>query len=150
MAFLAPPWADALGADTGLDLGRTKPPVGDIIDDFERVYPHAPILYVIEVHERLVPEPLAALRARFDWSKISTYDIAGPTGRHGVLLGNEPLTRFRRSIWGSPRSIPSEIPRGSGRRIRRWAVYIRPWCRVRASSPPQLPWRSSASSSRSG
>jgi hypothetical protein len=89
VVFLAPPWADALSAEAGLDLGRTKPPVGDIIDDFERVYPHAPVLYVTEVHEHLVPEPLAVLRAKFDWSEVSTYDIAGPTGRHGVLLGTK-------------------------------------------------------------
>ncbi|MGE4043589.1 MAG: hypothetical protein AB7F35_01955 [Acetobacteraceae bacterium] len=87
VAFLAPPWADALSADSGLDLGRTKPPVSDIIDDFERVYPNQPILYVIEVHERLVQESLAALRAGFEWSELNIYDIAGPTGRHGVLLG---------------------------------------------------------------
>jgi hypothetical protein len=87
VAFLAPPWADALNVKTGLDLGRTKPPVGEIIDAFERVYSDNPVLYVIEVHERLVPEPLAALRERFEWSEISIYDLAGPTGRHGVLLG---------------------------------------------------------------
>jgi hypothetical protein len=89
VAFVAPPWADALSVETGLDLGRTKPPVGDIIDDFERVYPDNPVLYVIEVHEHLVPEPLAALRARFEWSELNAYDIAGPTGRHGVLLGTK-------------------------------------------------------------
>ncbi len=87
VAFLAPPWADALNKDTGLDLGRTKPPIRDIIADFERVYPRHPVLYVVEVHERLVPEPLAALRAGFAWSELSIYDLAGPTGRHGVLLG---------------------------------------------------------------
>lgn len=87
VAFLAPPWADALNADTGLNLGLTKPPVGEIIDAFERVYADSPLLYVIEVHERLVPEPLAALRERFEWSEMSIYDLAGPTGRHGVLLG---------------------------------------------------------------
>ena len=87
VAFLAPPWADALSVATGLDLGRTKPPIREIIADFERVYPKTPILYVVEVHERLVPEPLAALRAGFEWSELSIYDLAGPTGRHGVLLG---------------------------------------------------------------
>ena len=85
--FLAPPWADALKDDTGLDLGRTKPPIGEIVSDFEHTYPDSPILYVIEVHEHLVPGLLAELRARFDWSELSIYEIAGPTGRHGVLLG---------------------------------------------------------------
>jgi hypothetical protein len=87
VAFLAPPWADALSAETGLDLGRTKPPIEKIVDDFERAYPDNPILYVTEVHERLVPEPFAALRTRFEWSELHVYDIPGPTGRHGVLLG---------------------------------------------------------------
>ena len=87
MAFLAPPWGDALSAHTGLDLGRTRPPIADIIDDLERVYPDSPVVYVVEVHEYLVPEPLAALRRAFEWSELNIYDIAGPTGRHGVLLG---------------------------------------------------------------
>jgi hypothetical protein len=87
VAFLAPPWADALNADSGLDLARTKPPIGETIEEFERVYRDNPILYVIEVHERLVLEPLAALRATFEDSELQIYDIAGPTGRHGVLLG---------------------------------------------------------------
>ena len=85
--FLAPPWADALNAATGLDLSRTKPPIREIIADFEKGYAESPIMYVVEVHERLVPEPLAALRAGFEWSELSIYDLAGPTGRHGVLLG---------------------------------------------------------------
>lgn len=101
VAFLAPPWADALSAATGLDLGRTRPPISEIIADFERVYPETPILYVVEVHERLVAEPLAALRAGFDWSELSIYDVGGPTGRHGVLLGT------RR--WSSNR-LPKPFP----------------------------------------
>ena len=87
VAFLAPPWADALTAAGGLDLGRTKPPIVEIVADFERVYPKNPIFYVVEVHERLVPEPLVALRAAFEWSELNVYDLDGPTGRHGVLLG---------------------------------------------------------------
>ena len=87
VAFLAPPWADALSAETGLDLGRTKPPIAEVIADIERTYPNAPVLYVVEVHEHLVPEPLAVLRAGFDQSELRVYDIVGPTGRHGVLLG---------------------------------------------------------------
>jgi hypothetical protein len=87
VAFLAPPWGDALSAERGLDLGHTKPPISEIVDDFERAYPANPILYVIEVHEHLVPEPLAEIRTGFEWSELSAYDIAGPTGRHGVLLG---------------------------------------------------------------
>ncbi len=76
VAFLAPPWGDALKADTGLDLGRTKPPVGEIVDDFEHAYPDSPILYVVEVtravvenaarantHERHLPPAFIEARA---------------------------------------------------------------------------------------
>jgi hypothetical protein len=84
---LAPPWGDALDAKSGLDLSRTKPPVSDVIDDFERAYPENPILYVIETHERLAPSPLAHLRDKFDWSELETFEVGGPTGRHGILLG---------------------------------------------------------------
>jgi hypothetical protein len=87
VAFLAPPWADALSKETRLDLGRTKPPIRDIIDAFERVYPRSPLLYAVEVHERLVPVPLAELRTAFEWSELNIYDVTGPTGRHGLLLG---------------------------------------------------------------
>ena len=87
VASLARLGGDALSAEAGLDLGRTKPPIEKIIDDFERIYPSNPILYVTEVHERLVPEPLAALRIELEWSELTSYDIPGPTGRHGVLLG---------------------------------------------------------------
>jgi hypothetical protein len=87
VAFLAPPWGDALSAETGLDIRRTKPPIYEIVADFERVYADAPILYVVEIHERLAPAPIAELRAGFEWSELSIYDLPGPTGRHGVLLG---------------------------------------------------------------
>lgn len=92
VAFMAPPWGDALSREHGLDLGRTKPPIAEIIADVERAYPDNPILYVTELHERLVPEPLAALRAGLEAPELSIYDIAGPTGRHGVLLGTRRWT----------------------------------------------------------
>jgi hypothetical protein len=89
VAFLAPPWADALSAKDGLDLARTKPPIVEIVDDFEAVYSNSSILYAVEVHERLVPEPLTQLREQFDWSEVNIYDVAGATGRHGLLLGGK-------------------------------------------------------------
>jgi hypothetical protein len=74
VAPLAPPWGDALNPKSGLDLSRTKPPVSEMIDVFERAYPENPILYVIETHERLAPEPLAHLRDNFDWSELEMFD----------------------------------------------------------------------------
>jgi RNA cap guanine-N2 methyltransferase len=87
VVFLGPPWGDALTASAGLDLGRTRPPVGEIVDDFERVYPKNPVLYVVEAHERLVPESLVALRRRFTESDLQIYDIAAPYGRRAMLFG---------------------------------------------------------------
>jgi hypothetical protein len=90
---LGPPWGDALTTSTGLDVGRTRPPVGEIVDDFERVYPSNPVLYVIEAHERLVPEPLAALRRKFTESDLWIYDVAVPHGRRAMLFGSNRWPR---------------------------------------------------------
>jgi hypothetical protein len=89
VAPLSPPWGDALNPKSGLDLSRTKPPISDMIADFERAYPQNPILYVIETHERVAREPVERLRQGFDWSALEIFDVGGPTGRHGVLLGGK-------------------------------------------------------------
>jgi len=44
VVFLAPPWADALRPDRGLHLDRTKPPILEIVHDFEQVYGAQPVL----------------------------------------------------------------------------------------------------------
>ena len=93
VVFLGPPWGDALTASAGLDLGRTRPPVGEIVDDFERVYPDNPVLYVVEAHEHLVPESLAALRRKFTESDLQIYCIAAPHGRRAMLFGSNRWPR---------------------------------------------------------
>jgi hypothetical protein len=87
VAFLAPPWGDALSAESGLDLSRTKPPVIDIVDDFEGVYADQPILYVTQVHEHIELRSLRALKAKFDWSDVLIYDVNVPGMQHGILVG---------------------------------------------------------------
>jgi hypothetical protein len=87
IAFLAPPWGDALKETTGLDLRRTKPPIADIIDDFERIYKDNRILYVTQVHQNIEPLSLENLKKRFDWSDLRIYDINVEGMRHGILLG---------------------------------------------------------------
>jgi hypothetical protein len=89
VAFLAPPWGDALSAETGLDLGRTHPPIAEIVADFERVYPAHPILYVTQIFEHLEPAALAILRAQFDWSALRIYDLDPQGIRHGALFGTQ-------------------------------------------------------------
>jgi hypothetical protein len=87
VVLLGPPWADALDAVRGLDLGRTRPPIDEIVTDIERVYPNSPVLYVVEAHERLVSTSFEELRQRFERSDFKVYDIAAPHGRRAVLFG---------------------------------------------------------------
>src|SRR5215831_6294538 len=87
VVFLDPPWGDALRPDTGLHLDRTKPPVLEIVHDFEQVYGAQPVLYVTEVHEVNEPNALKAVEAAFDWSHLRIYDVNAPGLQHGVLLG---------------------------------------------------------------
>jgi hypothetical protein len=87
VVFVAPPWGDALHPVTGLHLDRTKPPILEIVRDFERVYDHQPVLYVTEVHEINEPIALKAVEAAFDWSDLRIYDVNAPGLQHGILLG---------------------------------------------------------------
>jgi hypothetical protein len=87
VVFLGPPWGDALRPDTGLHLDRTKPPILEIVQDFEQVYGAQPVLYVTEVHEVNEPKALKAVEAAFDWSDLRIYDVNVPGLQHGILLG---------------------------------------------------------------
>ena len=87
VVFLGPPWGDALQPGTGLHLDRTKPPILEIVNDFEQVYGTQPVLYVTEVHEVNEPYALRAVEAAFDWSDLRIFDVNVPGLQHGVLLG---------------------------------------------------------------
>jgi hypothetical protein len=87
VAFLASPWADALHPLTGLHLDRTKPPILEIVRDFEQVYGSQPVLYVTEVHEVNEPTALNAVASTFDWSDLRIYGVNAPGLQHGILLG---------------------------------------------------------------
>jgi hypothetical protein len=85
--FLAPPWGDALHPVSGLHLDRTKPPILEIVRDFEDIYGSQPVLYVTEVHEVNEPTALKAVEAAFDWTDLRIYDVNVPGLQHGILLG---------------------------------------------------------------
>jgi hypothetical protein len=87
VVFLGPPWGDALHPVTGLHLDRTKPPILEIVRDFEQVYGSQPVLYVTEVHEVNEPTALRAVEAAFDLTDLRIYDVNVPGLQHGVLLG---------------------------------------------------------------
>ena len=87
VVLLAPPWADALHPVTGLHLDQTKPPILEIVRDFEYVYGSQPVLYVTEIHEVNEPTALKAVEAVFDWTDLRIYDVNVPGLQHGILLG---------------------------------------------------------------
>ncbi len=89
IVFVAPPWGEALSPTAGLDLLRTRPPVGEVVDFFESMYRANPVLYVTQVHQNIVPESLADYVRRFDWSELKIYDINAEGMKHGVLLGSK-------------------------------------------------------------
>ncbi|MGH7513622.1 MAG: hypothetical protein ACREOQ_11945 [Gemmatimonadales bacterium] len=87
ITFIAPPWGDALGPASGLDLRRTTPPVTRIVDDLVRAFPGRRLLCAIQVYEKLEPSSLAELAHRFDWSALRLYTLDVPGENHGILLG---------------------------------------------------------------
>jgi len=86
--FVAPPWGEALDPLTGLDLARTHPPITEVIDDMDALYQSQPVLYVIQIFERLEPASLAMVRQQLDWSETHIYGVNAAGMRHGILLGS--------------------------------------------------------------
>ncbi len=85
VAFIAPPWGTALSASEGVDLRRTSPPVGNIIDLLAQLFPN-PTLFAIQVFERIVPASLTQITRRFDWWEIRIYGFSAAGQNHGLLL----------------------------------------------------------------
>jgi hypothetical protein len=89
VAFVAPPWGDALSRTAGLDLRRTTPPVTEIVDAVFDRFRGYPLLCAIQVYETVDPESVLELKRRFDWSTIGLYHLNPPGQNHGVLLGTK-------------------------------------------------------------
>ena len=89
IAFIAPPWGDALSKIHGLDLRRTAPPITDIVDFLLRAFAQTRLLCAFQVYETVVPESFAELKSRFDWSAFRVYGLNKPGENHGILLGTK-------------------------------------------------------------
>jgi 16S rRNA G966 N2-methylase RsmD len=85
IVFIAPPWGDALSVSNGLDLRGTTPPVRDIVDFLALLFPN-PMLFAIQVYERIVPASLAELILPFEWSTLRIYNFNDLGQNHGLLL----------------------------------------------------------------
>jgi hypothetical protein len=90
VAFLAPPWGDALHPVTGLHLDRTKPPILEIVRDFEKVYGSQPVLYVTQVLSSNEPTALNAVETAFDWTDLRVYNFNVPGVRPPGAQGRQP------------------------------------------------------------
>ena len=87
IAFIAPPWGDALNKRTGLDLRRTTPPIAEIVDHLAGIAGKNPLLCAIQVYETLDPSSEAELLPRFSWSAKRMYGLNAPGRNHGILMG---------------------------------------------------------------
>jgi hypothetical protein len=89
IAFIAPPWGDALDKTHGLDLRRTTPPILEIVDLLFNVFTHNRLLCAVQVYEAVNVASLAELKSRFDWSTLRVYALNAPGQNHGILLGSK-------------------------------------------------------------
>jgi hypothetical protein len=87
VAFIAPPWGEALDPTSGLDLRRTSPPITEIVDLLFHAFRKNPVLCAIQVYEAMDPVSLAEVCQRFDWSSLRIYDLNEAGRNHGILLG---------------------------------------------------------------
>lgn len=94
VAFVAPPWGDALDPVSGLDLRRTYPPVAEIVDDIARAFPENPLLLAIQVHETVNPASVLDLTAKFDWHESKIHRLLAPGSNHGVLIAASRWNRM--------------------------------------------------------
>jgi len=94
VAFLAPPWGDALHPMTGLHLDRTKPPILEIVRDFEKVYGSRPVLYVTQVQWLNEPTALKAVKSAFDWIDLRVYNPGVATRHSSGCASLEPSVGF--------------------------------------------------------
>jgi hypothetical protein len=89
VAFVAPPWGSALDEVQGLDLGRTTPPVAEVLEQIVRKFARHRILFATQVYEKLFAPSLTDVQARFDWSELRVYNINEKGRNHGILVGTK-------------------------------------------------------------
>jgi hypothetical protein len=73
----------------GLDLGRTTPPISQIIERIAQQFPRHNILFATLLYERVSASSLAELQTHFGWSEVRFYDINEKGKNHGILLGTK-------------------------------------------------------------
>jgi len=87
VAFVAPPWGTALDEVHGLDLRRTTPAIGEVIEHVLRQFPTHKVLIAVQVYEKVDILSLTEIQMRLDWTELRIYDINEGGRNHGILLG---------------------------------------------------------------
>jgi len=92
IAFIAPPWGDAFDRAGGLDLGRTTPPIAEIVAVLLHGFSGSRVLCAVQVHEIVDAGSMAEVRSRFEWSRLRVYELNAPGQNSGLLLGTKGWT----------------------------------------------------------
>jgi len=92
VAFVAPPWGDALDPGSGLDLRRTAPPIPSIVDKLAERFAANPLIVAVQVYERVDPDALAEVARRLEWSSLRVFELNAEGENHGILLGTRGWT----------------------------------------------------------
>ena len=87
IVFVAPPWGTALDEAAGLDLRRTEPPITEIIARIGETYQNHPVLFAIQVYEKVNAQSMSELKGKLDRSTLKVYDLNAAGRNHGILLG---------------------------------------------------------------
>jgi hypothetical protein len=87
VVFVGPPWAHGFDAVTGLDFGRTVPPVREVVDLVVHAIRGRPLLVAVQAFERVEPTSLESVSSVFDWSQLRTYSLNPPGKNPASLLG---------------------------------------------------------------
>jgi hypothetical protein len=89
VAFVAPPWGTALDEVQGLDLRRTTPPIGEVIEQVVHRFPRHKMLFATQVYEKVNPLSLNDIQTLFDWTELHIYEINEKGRNHGIHLGTK-------------------------------------------------------------
>ena len=89
-----PPWDTALSPDGVLDLRRTAPPAGEVVDVLIERFAGW-LICALQVYETTGSTSLIELAARFCRSRLVMYELDAPGQNHGILLGHPRLPSYR-------------------------------------------------------
>jgi len=88
VVFVAPPWGTALDEKEGLDLGRTVPPITEVIDRIVEHFRDRRLLFAIQVYEKVEPRSLAEVHRRLERTRVEVFQLIAPGRNHGIVLGS--------------------------------------------------------------